>query len=74
VTRVTDLERGTVYTFNQMDGKLVVSGLPEEVDTGMPVVLKFETEDQPCIYKTGGHRNPTVPHCRYDPLPSELVV
>jgi alpha-L-fucosidase len=74
VTRVTDLESGTVYTFNQVDGKLVVSGLPDEVDTVMPVVLKFETEDRPCIYKTGGHRNPTVPHCRYDPLPSELVV
>ena len=74
VTRVTDLERGTAYTFNQTDGTLVVSGLPDEVDTVMPVVLKFETEDQPCIYKTGGHRNPTAPHCRYDPLPSELVI
>lgn len=26
------------------------------------------------IYKSGGHRNPPVPHCRHDPLPSELVV
>ena len=73
VKKVSNLKTGESYNFNQTDGKLVVSNLPEEYDTTMPVVLKFETREQPCIYKTGGWRNPKVPHCRYDPLPSEIV-
>lgn len=74
VKKVVNLETGEEYGFNQSGGKLVVSNLPEECVSDMPVVLKFETQDPPCIYKTGGHRNPTVPHCRYDPLPSEIAL
>jgi len=73
VKKVINLETGQEYRFSQDGGKLSVSGLPEEYDTTMPVVLKFETKGPPCIYKTGGLRNPRVPHCRYDPLPSEIV-
>ncbi len=73
VKKVSNLGTGESYNFNQKDGKLVVTNLPEEYDTTMPVVLKFETKEQPCIYKSGGWRNPKVPHCRYDPLPSEIV-
>ena len=73
VKKVSNLETGQGYNFNQTNGKLVVTNLPEEYDTTMPVVLKFETKELPCIYKSGGWRNPKVPHCRYDPLPSEII-
>ena len=73
VTKVSNLATAESYEFKQEGGKLVVSNLPEECDTTMPVVLKFQTKEPPCVYKTGGWRNPTVPHCRYDPLPSEIV-
>ena len=73
VKKVVNLETKEEYEFTQIGGKVVVSNLPEEYDTAMPVVLRFETQGPPCIYKTGGHRNPRVPHCRYDPLPSEIA-
>ena len=72
VKEVTNLADGTKYNFEQNDGVISVGGLPSEYDTSMPVVLGFETSGTPCIYRTGGHRNPKVPHCRYDPLPSEI--
>ena len=73
VKAVRNLSTGREYRFDQAGGKVVVKPLPEEEDTTMPVVIEFETNEPPCIYKCGGWRNPKVPHCRYDPVPSELI-
>ena len=42
------------------------------MDTSMPAVIRFRTKDRPMIYLSGGSREPGVPHCRYDPLPSDI--
>ena len=73
VTEVGDLATGERYPF-QVDGdEIVVNGLPLTVDLTMPVVLRFRTSDEPDIYKCGGYRTPTVPHCVYDPVASDLL-
>jgi alpha-L-fucosidase len=72
VSSVKNLEIGEDYEFVQDGGKVVVSGLPADCYTTMPVVLRFTTEDRPCIYKTGGLRVPIVPHCRYDPIEPDI--
>jgi alpha-L-fucosidase len=73
VLKVTMLQTGRSFPFEHRDdGVLTVSGLPEDFDTTMPVVLRFDTATEPCIYRSFGWRNPKVPHCRYDPVPSEL--
>jgi alpha-L-fucosidase len=68
VQEVTMLQTGRPYPFEQRDGLLTVSGLPEDMDTTLPVVLRFTTATAPCIYRSGGLRDPKVPHCRYDPV------
>jgi alpha-L-fucosidase len=69
VREVRMLATGQPCAFRQEGGKVVVSGLPDEYDTAMPVVMHFATADPPRIYRSGGHRDPRVAHCRYDPLP-----
>lgn len=71
VAEASLLETGEPLAFRQEGGKLRVS-LPAERSTEMPVVVRFRTEGQPCIYRTGGLRNPAVPHCRYDPVESDI--
>ena len=56
-----------------LEGVVHITGLPETMDMTMPVTLKFKTNGVPSIYRTGGLRNPNVPHCRYDPLPSDIA-
>jgi len=73
VTEVTHLADGRRYDFDQQDGRIVVTGLPDTLDTTMPVVLRFRTSDTPCLYLTGGQRTPTVAHCHYDPMPSDIL-
>jgi len=72
VTEVKILGEDKAYDFIQKDGLIKVTGLDEQRDTTMPVVIRFATRDTPCIYRTGGHRNPTVDHCRYDPVESDI--
>ena len=67
VTAATLLQGNRTFPFRQQEGILTVSGLPEKCDMSMPVVIRFDTETAPCLYRTGGLRNPKVPHCRYDP-------
>jgi alpha-L-fucosidase len=74
VREVTMLSTGEQYPFAQDGGKVVVRNLPQTADTSMPVVMRFGTEEKPCIYKCGGLRVPNVPHCRYDPVSSDLLV
>lgn len=73
VTDVSFLAGNRPCAFTQEGGRLRVTGLPAEADTSMPVVMRFRTADRPCIYRSGGYRNPRVPHCRYDPVQSDLA-
>ena len=72
VTEVTELSTGQEYSFTQEDTRVVVHGVPEEWDTSLPVVFRFRTADRPQLYNCGGYGVPNVPHCRYDPLPSDI--
>jgi len=72
VTQVTMLSTGRDLPYTQQEGRITVTGLPETADTTMPIVIRFRTKQEPCIYRTAGWRNPTVPHCRYDPAPSDI--
>jgi alpha-L-fucosidase len=72
VQEVTRLDTGETYPFEQSNGILRVTNLPQDLPTGLPVVLRFSTEDKPCIYRCGGHREPKVEHCRYDPVEPDL--
>jgi alpha-L-fucosidase len=72
VVSVDRLDTGEQFKFEQNPDRLVVTGLPASADTTLPVVLRFRTRERPCIYGCGGHRVPEVPHCRYDPLPSDV--
>ena len=73
VVTITSLMTGEEQDFTQENGKLVVGDLPDTFDTSMPVVFEFVTTDSPCIYRTAGYYNPKVPHCRYDPMPSDML-
>ena len=37
-------------------------------------VFRFRTAGEPMLYHCGGLRTPSVKHCRYDPLPSDMLV
>jgi alpha-L-fucosidase len=59
-------------SFTREGSKLIVNLCHDNHVITMPVVLHFKTTDAPRIYRSGGLRDPNVPHCRYDPLPSEI--
>jgi len=58
--------------WEQEDGRLVFRELPPVYDTAVPRVLALDCDRAPSLYKSGGRRNPQVPHVRYDPLPSDI--
>jgi len=72
VCNVSALATGEVYPFQQEGDRVVIQNVPEHLDSTMPMVLRFLTDDKPRLYNCGGSTIPKVPHCRYDPLPSEL--
>jgi alpha-L-fucosidase len=59
--------------FTQTDGKIVVTGLPEETPDPVCPVLRLDCRDVPSMYLTGGMRIPTVPHPPYDPCASDIA-
>jgi len=67
------MSTGRKHPFVQEGEQIRVEGFPEERDTSMPVVIRFKTLGKPRIYLCGGCRVPEVSHCRYDPLPSEIL-
>ncbi len=73
VTEVSRLDDGQRLPFRQEGLLVTVDGLPGDLDAAMPVVLRFRVRGEPCIYNCGGYGIPAVPHCRYDPLPSDLL-
>jgi len=73
VRQVTRLDTRHDLLFIQRDDVVKVTGLPEQEDTSMPVVLRFATEDTPRLYLTGGLRVPRARHCRYDPVSPDIA-
>jgi alpha-L-fucosidase len=73
VSGVNCLATGRKCDFSQNGGKLIVTGLPDNVEGSMPVVLEFLTTGSPCIYRTGGYKDPQVAHCHYDPVSSDML-
>jgi alpha-L-fucosidase len=71
VEAVSLLATGTACPFKFSDGLLEVE-LPDGLNTALPVVVKFKTTGTPRIYNCGGYEHPLVPHCRYDPVSSDL--
>jgi len=72
VTEVSALATGMSYSFRQDGTRVVIEGVPETNDSDMPVILRLRTADKPRVYNCGGYTIPSVKHCRYDPLPSDL--
>ncbi len=74
VTDVTLLANGKDYPFEQQGDQLVVKNAGEEMDTtSEPLVFRFRTDGEPRLYLCGGYNQPSVEHCRYDPLPSDIA-
>lgn len=72
ITGVTDLSTGNNHPFKQDGDRVIVEGFSEDRDTSVPVVIRFTTTDKPMLYLCGGIREPGVPHCHYDPIPSDI--
>jgi hypothetical protein len=70
---VSELASGASFAFRQEGNRVTVEGVPEWMDTDMPVVFRFRTKEAPRLYNCGGYNIPRVEHCRYDPLPSDLL-
>jgi len=58
--------------FEQTDGKVRVTGLPEDAPDPVCAVLRFDCRETPAMYLTAGMRVPSVPHPPYDPVPSDI--
>jgi len=69
---ITDLSGGARLSFVQEPGRLLVTGLPATRDTSVPVVLRITCDAPPVVYNCGGCTVPKVPHCRYDPVTSDI--
>ena len=73
VTEVSNLATRKKHEFKQDGNILIIDGLVEVMNTEMPVVLKCKTSTMAKLYNCGGYNIPKVDHCRYDPLPSDLL-
>ena len=73
VDAVTLLGCDRPLAFTQKDGRVTVTGLPEEAPDPVCAVLRFECAQPPSMYLSGGLRVPTVAHPHYDPCPSDIA-
>ncbi|OGV39379.1 MAG: hypothetical protein A2020_09135 [Lentisphaerae bacterium GWF2_45_14] len=74
VKKVSILGDAKKYHFSCNNGKMKISGLPENAPDKDCSVLKIECEAPPVIYRTGGMRIPATPHPHYDPCPSDIKI
>ncbi len=72
VTAATLLGTNRAVDFTQTDGRLILSGLPENPPDPVCPVIRLECDRRPSIYQTGGLRVPQVAHPHYDPCPSDI--
>lgn len=66
-------EGETECAFDQQDGKVTLTGLPQDPPDVMCPVLRLDCREVPEMILHGGMRIPGVPHPPYDPCPSDLV-
>ena len=75
VKRVTLLDgaEGHACAFQQRDGVVTVTGLPENPPDALCPVLRFDCSEVPEMILGGGMRVPHAPHPPYDPCPSDIA-
>jgi len=59
-------------SFKQDGEFLLISGLPKAAPDELPNVIKLTCDGNPELYGHGGMRTPQAPHCRYDPVESDI--
>lgn len=59
--------------FTQTDGKVTVTGLPDDPPDPLCPVLRFDCTEGPEVRLGGGMRIPNAPHPPYDPCPSDVA-
>ena len=73
VERATLLGTDQLLQFTQTDGRVVVTGVPAEPPDPVCPILRFDCDQPPALYLTGGMRVPRVAHPHYDPCPSDIA-
>lgn len=56
------------------EGVFQFHGLPHDCPDPLAPVFRIQCDRPPTMYNCGGMRIPRVPHPRYDPLPSDVVL
>jgi alpha-L-fucosidase len=72
VNKVKLVSSGKELVFKQDAGKVIVD-LPERLSQEFCPTLEFICDSPPMIYKTGGMKEPQVPHPHYDPCESDIA-
>lgn len=72
VKQATLLGTGQPVGFTQTDGRVVLTGLPDNPPDPVCPVIRFDCDRPAALYLTGGLRVPRVPHPHYDPCPSDI--
>lgn len=72
VLRATLLGRNDELHFTQEPNRVVLTGLPSVAPDPLCPVIRFECDETPEVYLTGGMRVPRVQHPHYDPCPSDI--
>jgi len=67
-------EGGLPCTFTQADGKVVITGLPNDAPDPLCSVIRFDCGAIPEMTLGGGMRVPRAPHPYYDPCPSDILL
>ena len=62
-----------VCDFTQTDGKVTVTGLPDQAPDPLCPVLRFDCTSVPEVRLGGGMRIPDAPHPPYDPCASDIA-
>jgi alpha-L-fucosidase len=65
---------GDVLPHTQKEGRVEVTVGHAPPADQLPVVFRLTCDRPPVIYRTGGLRVPAVPHPRYDPITSDIVL
>ncbi|MCC6581065.1 MAG: alpha-L-fucosidase [Phycisphaeraceae bacterium] len=60
--------------FRQDGDKLTIRGLPSRSPKPLYPVIRLDCDKPASLYLTGGIRVPRVPHPRYDPCPSDIML
>jgi len=73
VRNVTLLGDDAPVEFSQSNGKVTLTGLPQEPPDPVCPVLRLDCDGPPSVYLCGGMRTPNAPHPHYDPVASDIA-